>query len=423
MKRFVRDPFTWLTLGFTVAWFAVWGYTDAMGLLSFQDASQPLASDASQYEAAARSLVMTGSFSLDGVTPFFEREPGYSVFLAAVYAVFGVGAYDAVFVVQALLHLAAAYTFVRSVARFLPARGATLLFGLLLFAPPVFHALFALYRESLALSLAMFLTAALFRLERTRAWDAAVSSGLLLGALLLVDAPFLLFPLGLAALLLWWRVPWTRVLLCLVLAAGVVAPWVARNYAHVGMACFTGCYRSAIQWHVRGEQAEYIGIGLEPLRCLAAEYVTRDWSTISPFCSFNAVWHRRWPDGFVGVPEDAVIAREGQAKILAHLPNYLWFSLFEIVEFHLPYVNGWGRTYNLAAVAWTAIAYLGCLLAVPFLRRKEYLLFAAFILYLTALYALTDATPRYAVPILHCYAFLAALGYTGLQRLWPRSAS
>jgi hypothetical protein len=189
------------------------------------------------------------------------------------------------------------------------------------------------------------------------------------------------------------------------------------------MLCLTGCYRAALQWHVRGEQAEHIGINFEPARCLIAEYVTRDWTGRSDYCSFNGVWHRKWPAGFVGVPEDAEITREGQAKILANMPSYLWFSLFEVVELHLPYVNGWGRAYNLSAILWTALVYLGCALSVPFLRRKEYLLFAAFIAYVTALFSLTDATPRYLVPILHCYAFLAVLGYTGLQRLWSKSAS
>ena len=48
---------------------------------------------------------------------------------------------------------------------------------------------------------------------------------------------------------------------------------------------------------------------------------------------------------------------------------------------------------------------------------------AAFAVYVTGMFALTDAIPRYLVPILHCYAFAAAIGYTGLERLWRRSPS
>lgn len=421
MKRFLRDPFTWLGLLYVIAWVAVLLYTRSGNFISMTDGV--LSGDAVQYDALARSLATTGTFSLDGVMPFFEREPGYSVFLAAVYAVFGVGSYAAVFAFQGLLHLAASSAFFRSAKPFLHGIGPALLFGFLLFSPPVFHALFALTRESLSLSLAMLLTAALFSLGRSPSYTKAALAGALLGATILVNIPLLLFPVGLAALLLWWRVPWKQVLLCMVMAGAVVAPWGIRNYAHREMLCLTGCYRAALQWHVRGEQSENIGIGVEPAMCLWAEYVSRDYSGRSPYCNFNAVWHAKWPEGFVGVPADAHISRDGQAKILAHFPSYLWFSLFEVVELHLPYVNGWGRIYNFLAVLWTVLVYLGCAFSVPFLRRKEYLLFAAFIGYVTLLFALTDAIPRYLVPILHCYAFLAVLGYTGLQRLWSKSAS
>ncbi len=410
-------------LAYAVVWVAVFRYTQSAGLLSFNFVTDGLTGDAFQYDTLARSLATKGMFSLDGVAPFFEREPGYSVFLAGVYVAFGVGNYTAAFVVQGLLHVCAMYVFIRSVRPFLSGVAPVLLAVFLLFSPPVFHALFSLTRESLALSLAMFVSASTFTLLRRPSIGWAFLSGALLGALVLVNIPFLLFPVGFAAMLLWWKVPWRLVLLALVTCISVVVPWGLRNLAHRDMLCLTGCYRSALQWYVRGEQAQHIGVGAEPAMCLWAEYVSRDWSDRSPYCSFNGVWHLKWPEGFVGVPEDAQVASDGQAKILTHLPSYLWFSLFEVVELHLPYVNGWGRAYNLAAVIWTAIVYVGCILSLSLLRRREYLLIAAFVGYVTLLYALTDATPRYLVPILHCYAFLAVLGYTGLQRLWSKSAS
>lgn len=422
--KFLRNPLVAFAVLYAVAWYAVYAYTQSKGLLSFQFVSDGLSGDPAQYDQLGRSLALHGTFSLDGVTPFFEREPGYSLFLALLYRTFGVGSYAAVFAAQAALHFAATVAFARSVRPMLAGKAWLVIVGFLLFAPPVFHAMFALTRESLALSLGMFLTATLFSLERAPSWATAALAGLLLGALVLVSVTFLLFPVGLAALLLWWRVPWAKVVLCMAVAAAVVAPWVIRNEIHRGMPCVTGCYREALQWYVRGEQAEHIGIGLEPARCLWAEYVSRDWTGRSPYCSFNAVWHAKWPEGFVGVPEDVLATNEGKAKIRAHFANYLWFSLFEVVELHLPYVNGWGRAYNLSAIAWTAAVYLGCAFSLPFLRRREYLLAAAFMLYLTGIYVLTDATPRYLVPILHCYALLAAVGYTGLRSwLTARSSS
>lgn len=420
--KVLRHPLVVFGLAYAAVWCAVYAYTASKGLLSFQFVSEGLSGDPYQYDALARSLVTHGTFSLDGVTPFFEREPGYSVFLALVYLVFGTGSHVAVFAIQAILYFLATAAFERSVRPFLLGNARIVLIASLLFAPPVFHALFALTRESLALSLCMSLTAAIFSLRQGPSYTRAALSGALLGALLLVNVPFLLFPVGLAALLLWWRVPWTRVALCMVIAGAALSPWVIRNEALRGMPCITGCYREALQWYVRGEQAEHIGVGPEPAMCLWAEYVSRDWNGRSPYCSFNAVWHARWPEGFIGVPEDVLATNEGKAKIRAHFGNYLWFSLFEVVELHLPYVNGWGRGYNLLAVLWTAATYVGCILSLPKLRRTEYLLFAAFMLYLTGVYSLTDATPRYLVPILHCYAFLAVLGYTGV-RPWSAAPS
>ena len=413
--KILRNPLVVLGGAYAVLWCAVYAYTTSKGFLSFQFVSEGLSVDPFQYDALARSLATHGTFSLDGVTPFFEREPGYSVFLAFVYLVFGVGSYVAVFAVQAILHFLATVAFVRSVRPFLARNTWIGLAALLLFSPPVFHALFALTRESLALSLCMFLTASLFSLRRSPSYARAALAGALLGVLLVVNVPFLLFPVGLAALLLWWRVPWTRVALCMAIAGAVLSPWVIRNERLRGMPCVTGCYREALQWHVRGEQAEHIGIGIEPAMCLWAEYVSRNWDDRSPYCSFNAVWHAKWPEGFVGVPADISVTKEGKSKILAHFQNYLWFSLFEVVELHLPYVNGWGRAYNVLAVLWTIVVYVGCVFSLRKLRSTEYLLFAAFMLYLTGIYSLTDATPRYLVPILHCYAFLAVLGYTGLR--------
>lgn len=424
MKRILKNPVTWLLAVYAVAWGAMLYVTHAMDLLSFQPGVESLGSDAGQYDALARSLITNGTFSLDGITPFFEREPGYSVFLALIYAVFGVGSYDVVFFVQAVLHAVAAVVFVRAVRPMVPRGAPTLLLALLLLSPPVFHVLFAVTRESVSLSLTMFLTAGLFWLLKSPSYKHAAIVGAVLGMLILTMSTFVLFPFFVIALLLLWRVSWKKIVLLCMVCAAVLAPWGIRNLAHRDMLCLTGCYRAALQWHVRGEQAEQIPVGTEPFMCLWAEYVSRDWSQRSLSCSFNAVWHRKWPAGFVGVPEDAVIAREGQQRILRNSPSYLWFSMFEVLELHLPYVNGWGRLYNASAILWTVLAYLGALVSLPFLRRKEWLLVGALIGYITGIYALTDATPRYLVPILHCYALLAAIGYTAtIRALWQKSAS
>lgn len=405
---------------FAVAWCVLLYVTLRSNLVSLQPGV--LSGDPKQYTDLGASLAEHGIYSVDGVHPFLEREPGYSVFLALIYLIFGVSNFIAVYAAQAALHVVSSIVFARSIRSFVSGRAVSITLGFLLFFPAVFHVLFSLTRESFALSVGLLFVSSLLRLKRTSSvWDGLIA-GLLLGYLFLTYTVFLLFPIFLIAGLLLWRVRWQSIVVCIVACIAVMSVWGVRNYLHTGMTCMTGCYRAALQWYVRGEQAEHIGIGLEPARCLMAEYVTRDWSERSPYCSFNAVWHTKWPEGFVGVPADLQITKDGQAKIMAHLPNYLWFSLFEIVELHVPYVNGWGRVYNVAAMLSTVFLYLGCLFGLrTAFRRPEFLLFAGIILYITGLFILTDATPRYLVPIIFCYALLAGIGYDVLiSRIWRR---
>jgi hypothetical protein len=165
-----------------------------------------------------------------------------------------------------------------------------------------------------------------------------------------------------------------------------------------------------LQWYVRGEQSETVH-GLEPLKCLYAEYVSRDWTGRDPNCSFNAVWHRKWPQGFVGVEADRAISTEGQAKIRAHFGSYLWFSVFEVIELHLPFVDSWGEPYNVLALLSMLVLYAGAVWSLVDLRRTALWLFPMLIGYVTGVFALTDAIPRYLLPVIFCYAVLAGIGY------------
>lgn len=409
----IRHPFV---LGVLVLFAVLWA-----ALLPFR-LSEPLDGDAISYEAAAHNLVTMGFYSQDGVVPFVEREPGMSVFVAALYAIFGTGRFWIVFLAQALLHIVAVYLFARETQRIAGDRAAMIAFAFLMLFPPVFHGIFSFNRESLALSLLMLMTVTALRWFDTKRATYAALTGMLLGYLILTHVAFLPFPVFILPLLAWYRAGWGKTLLMLLLCAAVVSPWALRNMEVRGRMCLTGCTRSAVTWHVRGVQSEHVH-GIEPLMCLWAEYVSRDWTNRSPACSFNKLMHDQWPEGFPGRDEDLITGKEGQRKILKNLPSYLWFSVFEVLELHLPYVNGWGRFYNILTVIATLIIYAGMLLGVrSFFRHGSHLFFVAIMLYVTALFALTDATPRYLMPIIFCYVFFASLGYDrALSRIkWPR---
>lgn len=369
--------------------------------------------DPGAYNGGAIHLVRDGFYSLDGVTPYTEREPGYSVFLAALYAFFGLENRLAIFLAQGMLTLSSALFLYRELRHAVRERAASVAIALLLLLPSVMHTVFSAYRENLALTLAMLFTAVFLRLQHRPTARTAVLAGILLGSLLLTYLPLLFSILLLPLLLLRANIPQRF----LVVVAGIpicfVLFWGTRNAWHGQGFSLGATDRSTIVQHVRGEQAEQLR-GLEPLKCLWSEYISRDWSQRSPYCSYNAVMHALVANPRYPV-EARAIAHEGRAKIIKYFPHYLWFSLTDIIELHLPYVNGWGRTYNMLAALGTTIMFIGILFALPSLRKRELSVFLFFIIYAIGIYSLTDATPRYLIPVLFCYAVLAGVGYDAVM--------
>lgn len=370
------------------------------------------AGDATGYHGGAIHLLLRGMYSFDGITPTITREPGMSLFLAGVYAIFGIGNAAAVFAVHGLLYLTAVLVVTREWAHRTSARIADIAAVLLLLFPPIFSVIFSLNRECLAMSLIAFTAAAWMRALRKPSLAIGALTGLLLGITMITYAAFLVFPLFFIATSLLLKLPWKVITVAIAVAVLPVVPWGVRNEMVSGRLCLTGCYRPVMQWYVRGERSEHLR-GLEPLKCLAAEYVTRDWSNRSPYCSFNAVWHERWPEGFDESPTVLPVGEEAIEKIFRFFPYYLWDSMFEVIELHIPYVHFWGRTYNILAVIGTLLLYAGILLGLPDLRRNWRRWFPplAFMIYVTGLFSLTDATPRYLMPVIFNYALLAGIGY------------
>jgi hypothetical protein len=370
-----------------------------------------LSGDAASYHAGAIHLLRDTLYSLDGRVPYTDREPGMSLFLAVVYGVFRLPHPAVGFAVQSALYLAAVWFFLREAARILSPRACTITGFFLLFSPPIFHILFSLTREALALLLFLVVMGSLLALDRTKHSHMSILCGTALGLLLITEAHYVLFPFFLLVALLLLRVRFHDVLTVALLGAIPLMLWGGWTAKYTGKFCPTGCYRNAITWYVRGEQAEQL-TGTLPIRCIVAEYVTRKWEGLPVACSFNGLMHERWPEGLNLDERDEAIGRAAQQKILRHFPGYLWTSLFEVVEFHLPYVNGWGRLYNVLTALTMVALYFGSLLAIPALlySRRIWLILVP-IVYAIPLFALTDAIPRYHMPVFFCYATLAGIGY------------
>ncbi len=381
--------------------------------------------DAGGYDLGAMFLAEKGMYTMDGVHLQFDREMGYFLFVAAVYVLFGVHNYLAVFAVQLLIFLLAILVFERSLRAWTSDAISLLTVGILFLLPSVYLQPELLLRESLLMSLLLFFTAFFLDTLRSPSWLSAVLAGFFLGLGIFTNTALFFLPLFLLFIIPFWKGSARYLFVILVCAYAVFSPWPLRNMMLIGKPCIVGCYRDALQWYVRGERSEHLR-GLEPYRCLWSEYVSRDWTDRSAYCNFNAVWHKKWPEGFTSIPENLAIASAGKAKIRLHFPAYVWDSISEVLEFHLPYVGPWGRTYNMLESVATLFLYLGCLCAIPKLFSRKMLPFSVLAFYFVSLFALTDAIPRYRMPVIFCYAVLSAIGYHRILvffRLCPKSVS
>lgn len=369
--------------------------------------------DAGEYHLGAVNLVQHGMYSVDGVTPHVEREMGMSFFLAATYFFFGINNPLATLFVQGILYLCSVCFFVTALKNHTSQRIANMTLLFLILVPSIFHAELTLYREGLTLSLFLFFVTTFLYFMRGPSWRTAVLAGLFLGFILFTYIPFLFLPLFLVVLFWFLSLPKKYLLAVLGIPLVILFLWGTRNYLHDGRFRLTDSRREFTMWYARAEQAQHVR-GLEPYRCLWAEYISRDWSNRSPACSTTGLLHVMWPHGLRG--DEDKIAYDSKQKLVRYFPNYLWYSISEVLELHLPFVNGWGRNYNILEALCTVIVLVGCVLALRSPWQRHYALFLLLILYSTAVFSLTDATPRYHMPTIFCYLFFAAVGYDNFMR-------
>jgi 4-amino-4-deoxy-L-arabinose transferase-like glycosyltransferase len=341
----------------------------------------------------------------------YDREPGMSFFLVPIYALFGIENPYGLSIVQLSLVFLSAWFFCTQASRHVGERAAGICFLLLLTSGSIFHTIFSAYRECLALSLLMIFSGLFLSSEISRAWRKTLLMGVVFGSIILTYYPFIFFP---PALLCVWRMRRMTVrdaAVVILVCYCIVSLWCLRNYLQGSKFRVIDDRRTAVMWYVRGEQAEHIR-GIEPFMCLWAEYVSRDWANRAHQCSFNGLMHERWPDGVDFGADYSEVVKESQAKIRANVGSYLWFSVVDTLELHLPFLGGgWSRAYNVYAAISMLILYVGFAFGFMSLLRREYALFAFLIGYNIAIFILTDATPRYLLPVIFCYALIAGIGY------------
>lgn len=375
-------------------------------------------SDAIGYSTGAKNLLLHGLYSYDGVSPYMDREPVMSAFLVPIYAVAGIENGVAVAAVQAVMLFLASWFFCECFARVTNSRAAGITFLLILTSGSVLHTVFSAYRECLIMSLLLVFAGLWLRETTVRT---SVLMGLVLGLVILTYYSFVFLPLFLLVTCVAQKRPMKNVVVMMAVCVLTVSLWGLRNYSYDGQFRIIDNRRAAVMWYVRGEQAERIR-GLEPLWCLWSEYVSRDWTGRSSACSYNGLMHLRWPAGDMSdAASYAATAAEGKAKILQFFPWYLSFSVFEVLELHVPYVGGgWSHSYNVYAAVTQLLLAIGFLLGLLRICDRRLLLLWTLIAYNTGVFIFTDATPRYMLPVFFCYAAIAGIGYDLLLKRLTR---
>jgi len=397
---------------FTGVWLLLlWGRLALDPQVTFGD-------DARRYSDLATHLVEHRFYSVDGITPHRELEPGYGVFLAFTYLLFGIENRLGIFFLQGMLYIVSVLFFVKEVQEITSKRTTSIALMFFVALPSIYHTIFSVYRESFVLSLFLLFSGSVLQFLRTRSFHSVLFAGGALSTIVLTYIPFLLLPIVLLPVFLFLRLPPKKVSLMVLLPFFCIFVWGMRN-AQYGNFRITGNQRSTgAHWLVRADHAERWH-GWDPLRCIAAEYVTRSWTEdLDVLCRPIPSIHV--PTG--GIEDDRVrdaIAADAKRRILAHLPSYLYQSLFVTLEYHLPFVNGWGRTYNLVEAGMTGVLYGGCCVYLWTSWRswkREHLLFFVILLYSAAIFSLFQSIPRFHMPVIFTYIVFAALGYDALFR-------
>lgn len=365
-----------------------------------------LGDDASYYSAAAVHLVRHGLYSIDGRTLTTYREPGYSFFMASVYFVFGVRNVGAVLLLQSILHAGASLLFFRRIRSAISPFVAYITLAFLLLSPAIYHVVLSPLRESIVLTSFLLLSTYYLRLRQMPSWKNGLVVGICLIPIVLTYFTFIFFPFVLLLVFMIERLPsryWLPIFL-LPLTASLL--WATHNYLQGGRFIVTDAHVSSSLLFTKAEKARRFTL-IDPFQCLWDEYITHDLDKMSPTCRGKEIPHDP-------VAEKRILGESLRTLLLSPMTPVL--MLAGAIELHLPYVNGWGRIYNILEAMMTAVLYLGILLGLIRTLRREYVLFWSIIAYATLFFSFILAYPRYHLAIFLAYALLSAVGYEWLYK-------
>jgi 4-amino-4-deoxy-L-arabinose transferase-like glycosyltransferase len=373
------------------------------------------------FSQMAESLVRGEGFAKYG-SLLHRRTPGYPLFIAGLYTVFGVRVV-AVQLAQCLLFAGTCWL-AQGIAARVYSKPVGLLAGLLCAVhPSLLRYVPDLHLETLLTFLFTLSTWLGCRFFEKSTPQRGIALGISWGLASLTKAVVMLYPAVFAVL--WWlsvrrrsepRATFSVKLLAplavaLVSMALTISPWTARNYAVTGhfVPITTGLSDAILRSYVFS-RSEFITLAKPPYTDAENE-VNAEFRALC--AKHGAVWEAD------DLQTDKILAQAAKERVLGSPLAFVKKSFFGIFTFwyqmtSLPNSLAAG---GMALVAW-AFAAVG--LRRSWKERQPAWLVLAPILYLNFFLAALLSLGRYSVPVMPCLVVLAAFGlYTVWQRLRP----
>ncbi len=375
--------------------------------------------DSGGYDAIAWNLASGSGFSIEEGIPTPVRAPGFPVFLAAAYMIFGHSPLAAA-LLQAVLGALCALLAYDVAKSFFNERAGLLAAWFMAFSPVPIAYTGLLLSETLFTLLLLASVALYARSGLGEKTALLAASGALLGLATLTRPTTILFPgaVALALLIAGGKRPVRKILILSLAFAAVILPWTARNYSRFGV---------------------LLPVATGGSTCLYATGVEAEGGTYQQgFEQIAVKWNRfkAAPDFSGGLDPnirfDRELKKEGAGKIKANLSGYAAVVLKRIPKYWLSShssvfgvdkplgeyraLGQWGPILaRLGLLAFHSAVFALACLAVYFLRRtiRTWALLPLILVYFN-MHALFDLCPRYLVPIFPYLLILCAAALSGL---------
>lgn len=372
-----------------------------------------LIDDSRGYDAIAWNIASGSGFSMEPGVPTPVRAPGFPVFLAAVYLIFGHSPLAAA-LFQALLGGLCCLLVYDIAVKFAGEREALLAAWLMALSPVPIAYTGLLLSETLFTLLLLSSVALYARSDAGDRTALLAASGALLGLATLTRPTTILFPGAVAlALLIAGRGRPVRKFLIFALAfAAAILPWTARNHSRFGvlLPVATGGSTCLYATGVEAEGGTYQQ---------GFEQIAVKWREFSASADFTLALN---PD----IRFDRELKKEGVQKIKEHPSTYLAVVLKRIPRYWLSShssvfgvdkplgeyraLGQWGPVISRAVllVFHSAVFLLACLGLYYYRTSLRAWALLPLILVYFNMHALFDMCPRYLVPIFPYLLILCA---------------